>query len=141
MARYVLLEFADNAEADAFVLKQMDKTLKGATRRVVGYFFRPTKFCECGPIPQTKLKTEVTLGARFGVRVHRTCRRPRREVGCAPRNLLDPADSPIKMRTAFLTIRGESQGKGMGGTLQANYPITVIEETRIMEMRKGYGQG
>lgn len=138
MARYVLLEFADNAEANAFVLKQMDKTIAGAARRIVGYFAKPEKFCQC-PIPDTKLTTETVLGARYGWRVHARCRRPRKAIGQSPRNLLDPLGDPVRLRTAFITLAGTWAGKYQGGPLQ-NFPITVIEEQRIMQMRQEYGK-
>jgi hypothetical protein len=128
MARYVLVEFDSTEAADQFVNKTMDRTEQGAHYRVVGYFFRPTKFCECGPLSESQVKTQVYTDKKFGVRAHRRCRRPRREVGLAPRNLLDPIDAPVTQRSAFLTLTGNYAGKGREGTPLPNHPITVAHD-------------
>lgn len=128
MARYVLVEFDSTEAADQFVLKTMDKTEQGAHYRVAGYFYRPTKFCECGPLSETQVRAQVYTDKKFGVRAHKHCRRPRREVGLAPRNLLDPIDTPAHMRSAFLTLAGSWMGANRSGTPLPDHPISVSHD-------------
>jgi hypothetical protein len=90
MARYVLLEFDDNAEADNFVnmLNGGDfdghpaEVMPGGTVRVRGVYFKPTLFCEC-PNPGDR----SARGEKWGLWIHRDCGKPKRGNVQHPRNL------------------------------------------------------
>jgi hypothetical protein len=125
VARYVLLEFDSTPQAEAFVAKTIDKTIAGAPLRVMGFFYKPTKWCGCGTLSERQVRNQVYMNKQFGIRVHRTCRRPRKEVSNAPRNLLDPIDAPGRMKTAFLTLMGDWAGSSRAGTPLINHPISV----------------
>lgn len=84
MARLVVVDFDDNAQADAFI----DKLKGKKSFRVVGLFARPTSWCEC-PKPTGYAKNEVVLGGRYGWWIHRLCRKPRRGTHQA-NNLMRP---------------------------------------------------
>lgn len=89
MARYVVIEFQDNEDAESFI-QQLDsdnsarrKEGEPFLRRVVGIFVRPGKLCDC-PDWQTinagdkNAKHGVERGAKFGWWVCTRCNRPRR---------------------------------------------------------------
>lgn len=95
---YVLVEFDQDSQAEAL----MEKLRNRSSFRVVGLFKKPTKFCECPPMSDLQQSREVTLGERFGWRVHRSCRRARRAPQ-APKNLLE-GDAPARDRDIFLHL-------------------------------------
>lgn len=128
MARYVLVEFDNDAEAERFVNKIIQRCIdlgvakKSATYRIRGFFAKPTKFCECGPIPESQVGMHITRGAKYGWVVHRSCKRAR-PMAQSPRNLLDPEDTPAHMRDVFLTLSHDRLGSPT-----ANYPIQVRDQ-------------
>lgn len=130
MARYVLVEFDNDAEAERFVNKIIQRNLDLAARkkegsyRIKGFFAKPTKFCECGPLTDRQQREEVTRGAKYGWMVHRPCRRAR-PMSQSPRNLLDPEDTPARMRDAFLHLVGTWDKKATLGNPIPNHPIAV----------------
>ena len=74
MARLVLVDFDDNAQAEAFIAK-LDNA--GHSKyRVVGLFARPNRWCGC-PHPLGYAKNEIVKGGAYGWWVHVICRRPR----------------------------------------------------------------
>lgn len=78
MARYVLLEFDDNAAAQKFVAKvngeyhAVDSDF--STRRVKAVWGKPTKFCEC--VRGTKGANPFYRAKKSGWWVHYPCGRP-----------------------------------------------------------------
>lgn len=135
MGRYVLLEFDDHEVAEQFVNDVIQRNLdlakkkKWGTVKVKGYFARPEKYCECGPIPQSKVRYEITRGKKYGWNIHRKCRRARPGPQL-PRNLLDPQDTPPRMMEAFLHLAGEVDGKKVfkgvkKGEPMPTFPISV----------------
>jgi len=87
-ARYLLIEFDDEAAANR-LREQIDAaTRKGKRYRVVGLFARPRAFCRCGTWT-TERGTPSTLkrGAKFGWSVCTTCKKPAPTMGFL-RNLL-----------------------------------------------------
>lgn len=92
MARYVILEFEDNEDANNFVASVKDNggvfmnvkhpTLEGhfSTVRpshdynVVGLYMRPLKACECQL--NRKMAGGFTEGLKFGIWVHPGCGKP-----------------------------------------------------------------
>lgn len=107
MPRYVLLEFDDVGQAEAFVRSIQDANERNSvsvaymTRRpesddeyCVSYvdkglraeamWARPTKFCECNTVGG-----EESRGKKYGWLVHTSCGRPIRNRVHHPTNLLD----------------------------------------------------
>lgn len=125
MARYVLLTFEDNKEADNFVEAVKEgmvfvgygdthagyryDDLKGVS--VMGTFFKPTQFCECpkpkvrpGQIPPEE---KSVLGEKWGLRICIKCKKPKRGIMQHPKNLLYPelTDPRDKTRKMYLGVR------------------------------------
>jgi hypothetical protein len=97
MASYVLLEFADDAEAERFVartnggrfawvdpesltMEQNTENAKLFRRRVLGIWRKPRKFCQCRG-GNDKTFWGYVRGQRFGWWVHARCGRPSRAWG------------------------------------------------------------
>jgi len=83
MARYVVVEFARNADAQAFIEQIHEDTEKGLLRRVVGAFVKPGKVCECykWEVRNYGDKNEpfgISRGEKFGWWVCDNCHKPRR---------------------------------------------------------------
>lgn len=115
MARYVLVEFDDNDEADNFVqiLNGGDfdghtATASPGSMRVRAVWFKPTKFCDCKDISNGEGR-----GKKYGMWAHKTCGKPRKGVCQHPRNLLEPADMPVKYRAEYLGIYEPSERGGL----------------------------
>jgi hypothetical protein len=96
MAKYVLVEFDRDEDADAFA-----DTLQGpdTTVRAIGLYKKPTQFCEC---PNSGEKS--AFGQKWGWFVHKDCGKPRKGVYQGPKNLLDP-NTPHGRRNPILSIR------------------------------------
>lgn len=94
MARYVVMEFDDNAQAEAFVAKiNSDPTRKF---RVRWLFAQPRKFCECPAGATSRDGKAIVKGEKLGWWVHNECGRPITGNYQSPYNLLDP-DLAIKL--------------------------------------------
>lgn len=97
MARYVILSFDNNAEADAFITAVESNRTSSASQvfftvpdvsevqefRVVhlpattfvrGLYMRPTQFCQC----EGAYKGPFARGQKYGLWVHATCGKPTR---------------------------------------------------------------
>lgn len=126
MARYVLIEFDDNNDAETFVkaVEEVQGILVttqhpkipdqyGVVKpshdyRIRGLYAKPTRFCECSDV----LFNERRKGAKLGWYVHPTCGRPVRGSWQWPRNLLLPqetlpADTPLYVATIEPTMTPE----------------------------------
>ncbi len=105
MAKYVLLEFANDDEADGFQATMQSAYLDNpdAAIKVKGVFKKPTKFCEC-----LKPSDRSLLGEKYGWRVCPTCVKPKRGAWQHPRNLLQPGNRampfPDPSKTMYLGI-------------------------------------
>lgn len=126
MARYILLEFDDNGDADDFVAsiqrggafygapakEDMDdgtqvvrvgdivyKDVDPNKIRTKALFAKPTNFCQCQPRPENHVK-----GAKLGWYVCRKCAKAVAGVFQYPRNLLDPPDMPTRARELHLGV-------------------------------------
>lgn len=86
MARYLLIEFAEDDAADKMRAMVDEQTRKGKRFRVAGIFARPKGLCEC-PTPQGYKKNLVAVGKRFGWNVCVACKRAKKGSHAA-RNLL-----------------------------------------------------
>lgn len=87
MARYVLLAFDNNKEADEFInavgieggiffvgADTHFKNINPEKTFVRGLWARPTQFCECGG--SGKMRQGYARGAKFGWWVHNACGKP-----------------------------------------------------------------
>ena len=79
MARYLVIEFTDNKEAEAFKEKVDKLTQERRTLRVVGMFALPRIYaCQCNLTSPGKYKhPKPERGERFGWWVCGTCNKPR----------------------------------------------------------------
>lgn len=83
MARYVLVEFEDNAKAKAFVEKvngenaAIDMPARGFRVRAV--WPKPTKFCECTKADRSQ--SSYRRGEKTGWWIHAVCGRPSKQWG------------------------------------------------------------
>jgi len=99
MARYVVVAFMDNEDADKFVkainegdlvypiTQVQDSLVYGTIDKakvfVRGLFAKPTKFCECANPGDKSVR-----GAKLGWWVHKDCGRPKANQWQHPKNLL-----------------------------------------------------
>ena len=86
MARYVLVEFQDDATAAAFCEKITQSTKQGKKFRLAGIFAKPKVFCTCTPSFGYH-KNQIAMGSKYGWWVCLVCKRPRLG-GHQPINLL-----------------------------------------------------
>lgn len=89
MARYIVVEFVDNADAEEFVqrINQENAEFRSMRvafrRRVVGIFVKPGKTCECSDRHRANYgdknwqQASIARGAKFGWWVCTRCNRPR----------------------------------------------------------------
>lgn len=107
-ARYLLIEFDDEAQASRLRAQIDNATRAGKRFRVVGLFAKPTKYCECDPKKKITTKTNVSSlkrGKKYGWWVCLECRRPdSRLVGLV--NLLKPRDIIKPPKWMSKNIRG-----------------------------------
>ena len=77
MARYVLVEFENDEQADK--LRQMieAQTRAGKPYRIAGIFARPKTFCRC-PTPTGYHKNQIVRGSKFGWWVCVVCKKARK---------------------------------------------------------------
>lgn len=123
MARYVILAFDDNKEADAFIaaVERANETgnnhvfyttphstlpneygMTGLVKAFVrGVYMRPTQFCSCAD----KTKGGYTRGKKWGIWVHSTCGLPTKAwatgdhwYAAMGRNLLPPSPQAPEWR-------------------------------------------
>jgi hypothetical protein len=89
MARYLVIEFEDNASAEKLMAKIDDARAQGALYRVVGLFVKPRNYCECpsGPAEtggmnhrkdSAKARGGIAYGRKYGWWVCTVCKRPRK---------------------------------------------------------------
>lgn len=114
MARYVMVAFKSNAEAERFIeaiqegsfifpqTKVDDNIVYGTVSDEVyvrAVYAKPTQFCECRPEPN--YAKEFVRGVKWGWLVHTKCGKPKRNQWQSPRNLLDPVDLATRERIIF----------------------------------------
>jgi len=103
VARYVLIEFDNDAEADSFVvtINGTDSPFIGtATMRAIGVYQKPTMFCECPGVDDTSVR-----GAKHGWWLHRKCGKPKRGHVQHPLNKLTPDVKPKdQMRRMYIGV-------------------------------------
>lgn len=104
MARYVLIEFANDAEAEEFVhiVESSEPKSLYVTGHIAGVFQKPTKFCKC-----TAEQRRGTIGARgskYGWFICGKCRRPARNGNQTLYNLLENDGREPWERVMFLQV-------------------------------------
>ena len=108
-SRYVLLEVDDVQLAERLMEKFNDGSRRGSAYRVVGYFAKPTDYCQCGVETWTTTSRRVSTtkrGRKFGWYVCTTCKRPTAsESGLV--NLIDPSDIINPQHFNLKTAAGE----------------------------------
>jgi len=97
MAKYVVVEFANDEEADAFAATLADAGA-ASSLSVKGVFKKPTQFCTCPPSDKS------VRGKKYGWWVHKDCGKPKRGQWQHARNLLDPVDLHPRQRTIWLGV-------------------------------------
>lgn len=87
MARYLVLEFKDNDQAQHFMDKILSESRGGALYRVVGLFVRPGRTCKCwdwnkknyqDPSKMKHSGSGIQRGEKFGWWVCTDCGKPRK---------------------------------------------------------------
>lgn len=89
MGRYVVVEFVDNADADAFVQRLNEENVQNRnmrklfSRRVVGIFVKPGRTCDCSDWGRANYGDKnwpvgIARGAKFGWWVCTRCNKPRK---------------------------------------------------------------
>lgn len=131
MARYILISFEDNNEAEDFVNSALDKGILVVGGRtgtsqwrvypdVWGMYFKPTQFCEC-PQPGPK----QSRGARYGLWID-ACGKPIRGHTQHPRNLLLAQEVLLKLEPLDRISHTVSAREGINHT---HIPITSLPES------------
>lgn len=116
MARYLVIEFDNNDQADALRAQINAATVKGKAFRVVGLFARPGKNCSCSSSHQEHVKriskeAKPVKGQSLGLWVCPDCHRPR--FGSQwPKNLI--AREEILEPTTFTEIDWMSSTPSQG---------------------------
>lgn len=116
MAKYVLVAFEDDRQAAGFIEKVNKATESGKSYGLAGVFQKPTSWCECPRVPDTKLRTELARGKRTGLMIHRACKKPRRTAQ-RPLNLLGGEFVFDGVRVSF--------DLGENGEILRNFPLTI----------------
>lgn len=103
MAKYVLVQFSSDEDADGFI-KTLDAghdTVPDQIRmKVVGAFKKPTLFCEC-TTPSERSKR----GAKWAWWLCTVCGKPKPNQFQQPRNLLEPEGTRTEHRQIFVNIK------------------------------------
>lgn len=97
-ARYLIIEFDDEAQANALRARIDNATRNGKKFRVVGLFAKATNYCKCDPKIHITTKTHTAplkRGRKFGWWVCTVCRRPVSAMAglvnlIKPRDIIDP---------------------------------------------------
>jgi hypothetical protein len=102
MAKYVLVAFDDDSEADTFTKMLIEGAMPDATMRVEAVFKKPTKFCEC-ETPSEK----SSRGQKWGWWLCRNpgCGKPKRDNFQQPRNLLEPEGLGVEKKRIFINLK------------------------------------
>ncbi len=120
MARYVLLAFEDNGDAEALVAAIQNRGAKGIYLAVPhpslegqysvhspyggnvdvrAMFMKPTQFCEC-----TNPGDKSAKGKKWGLWIHSVCGKPKKSHWQHPRNLLEPEKLDPRERSCYLGV-------------------------------------
>lgn len=89
MTRLIVLEFRNDAEAEAFTERIDEATKKGKRYRIVGIFAPPRIFaCKCGTVDAKYRRAKAERGAKFGWWICGECGKPRAPGGHTLENLV-----------------------------------------------------
>lgn len=119
MAKYVVLEFEDDKDADGlveglnavgYILSASENSSMWKTYpNVVGVFKKPTLFCECPPQNNPK----SVRGQKWGWWLHKDCGKPRKGNVHHPRNLILPKEASMTDHV-YIGVREPRQDAGQG---------------------------
>jgi len=108
MARYVVLYFEDNTQAEEYVESGLHATDPDAYY-IVAMFGVPTQFCECpkidppGTVGGRQGGRSIARGAKLGWWVHAACGKPTQYSYQSPKNLLTvQGPAPLKPQWTFI---------------------------------------
>jgi len=85
MAKYVLIAFDNNDEAEAFI-GTIVTAGQAPSIEILGVYQKPTLFCECAP--EAGDEDRSVRGAKYGLWVHKPCGKPHKGSWQSPMNLL-----------------------------------------------------
>jgi hypothetical protein len=105
MAKYVLLQFDKDEDADAFVNILVQDEVSNPTKvtiRALGVYKKPTQFCACPDRLDPNAKSVV--GKKFGWYVHAACGKPRANGWHGPKNLLRPDEHHGRRRLNLMVV-------------------------------------
>lgn len=77
MARYLLVEFDNDDQADTLRAQIDSAAKKGKPYRVLGMFQKPRRFCACPPDKDRQNWKRLVRGSKYGWWVCGTCKRAR----------------------------------------------------------------
>lgn len=109
MARYIVLEYIDNEEAEEAVRQQNKATKNGDRTRVIGMFAPPKIFaCKCDRVDGKYRRAKAERGDKFGWWLCGTCNKPRS--GGHNLNNLIPLNEVLGKGPSGMTILDRDNG-------------------------------
>lgn len=102
MARYLLIEFDNDAQCDSLRAKIDTASEAGKPFRVRGMYQRPVRWCGCPKSTAYRDKDRFAIGERFGWWVCRECRRAR--VGSHQLKNLIPVDQLVWIAETYADV-------------------------------------
>lgn len=101
MALYVLLEFANDSDANEFIESHEELNLDPVEARVVATFKKPTKFCQCG---EQRFGVLAQRGKKYGWYICGRCHLPdEKATQIGIYNLLEADQPPWKKHLLLQT--------------------------------------
>ena len=135
MSRLVLVEFEDDATADAYRAKIDTASRNGRHYRVIGFFAKPRSWCKCYRSTETFKTWNIQQGAKFGWWVCPDCHKAvvhnQQLANLMSRD--DIIDQPAPLGNAFFTPSVPESGQ------TRPYVLTVPELNMIVLPAKNHG--
>ena len=102
MAKYAILQFDNDEEADAFIGTLQTSLVTATTIRVVAVYKKPTLFCECENPSERSIR-----GAKWGWWLCKNtgCGKPKKGNFQQPRNLVEAEGTRSEHRRLWVNIR------------------------------------
>lgn len=139
MARYLVIEFRNNEDADKLAEKVLESSRMGKPMRVVGLFAKPGKPCMCPDWQRVNYGDKnqpvgIARGERFGWWVCERCSRPRR-AGHTLVNLIKPSETFAEGDIIDPQYEVTVSSLGVGGISRAN----IIRPKALTKLKKKKG--
>lgn len=130
-SRYLLIEFDNEAQADALRAQIDNATRKGKRFRVVGLFAKPTGYCQCDKRDQITTRTwdsTTKRGKKYGWWVCTMCKRPTSQLSglvnlIKPRDIINP---PKWLRRGWFSKKLDSEAMHYIGALSGSVFTTKV---------------